>query len=121
MGERAKIIINELTALEIIYRPDFNINNFYSSDYRIFINALLKENQKLKQGLEYAKRIEKCYKKKFDKAIDIAYQYGQIGGEHHKTWCIDQMVRTLLDRNYNDYIKEYENNGEYEWDIGIAP
>lgn len=61
------------------------------------------------------------YKSRNEKAIDIAYEYGQIDGEHHKTWCIDQMLRALADNNYNKFVKEYENNGEYKWNIGIAP
>ena len=28
-----------------------------------------------------------------DRAVDIGVRYGQIDGEHHKTWVIDQMLR----------------------------
>lgn len=53
--------------------------------------------------------------------IDLAYQYAQIDGSHHKMWTIDQMLRKLLGNNYEHFVNEYENNGEYTWDIGIAP
>ena len=43
MGERAKIIVNEYSALEIMKRPDFDINKFYSNDYKIFVKAAVKE------------------------------------------------------------------------------
>ena len=75
--------------------------------------------------------------------------YGQIDGSHHKAWLIDQLMRitkgteiivkkAIWDDNgvkfeeyrinlgepseeYEDFIQEYENNGEYSWDIGVAP
>lgn len=57
------------------------------------------------------------------KALDIAFSYGQIDGSHHKTWVIDQMVRLLCgsEEKYKEWVKIYENDGEYEWDCGIAP
>lgn len=72
--------------------------------------------------------------------------YGQIDGDHHKAWCIDQVQRILLgtkvivtiagwenghtEERYNlaepsqkywEWVEEYENDGEYGWDEGIAP
>lgn len=61
------------------------------------------------------------YKEVIDKAINIAYEYGQIDGDHHKMWVIDQMLRALLDEKYQDFIKDYEEDGVYTWDTGIAP
>ena len=60
---------------------------------------------------------------RIQKALDIAWQYSQIDGAWHKAWSIDQMVRALCgsEEAYNAWVAEYENNGEYEWDIGIAP
>ena len=71
------------------------------------VSKKLKENQK--------------YKEVIDKVRNIAYEYGQIDGAHHKTWVIDQMIRELLGTEYDNFIKEYEEDGEYTWDIGIAP
>lgn len=82
-----------------------------------FITNLQQINKNLTNSLN--KKID--YKSRNNKAIDIAYEYSQIDGEHHKTWCIDQIVRALTDDNYNEFVKEYENNGEYKWNIGIAP
>lgn len=58
-------------------------------------------------------------------ALAFAIRYGQIDGEHHKTWVIDQVVRTLLADKYDATIAA-SNAGEdgpntYEWDTGIAP
>lgn len=33
--------------------------------------------------------------KRIAKAIEIALEYGQIDGDHHKAWTIDQIVRAL--------------------------
>jgi len=65
-----------------------------------------------------------------DKIADqIAAQYGEkeasIDGEHHKTWVIDQMVRTLTGDGYEQWVAEH-NDGEdgpnsYTWHEGITP
>jgi len=64
-------------------------------------------------------------RKKMAKALDIAFQYGQIDEAHHKAWVIDQMVRHLLGDCYSENI-QIQKNGEdgpdtYEWNVGIAP
>lgn len=64
--------------------------------------------------------------KRIKKALDIAFQYGQIDGDHHKTWVIDQIVRILTGDKYNEFVNEYETDeetGEKEWiwKNGIAP
>lgn len=62
-----------------------------------------------------------------NKALEIAFQYGQIDGAHHKMWVIDQMVRVLIgnEEDYQKWVKNYcydeETNEEYEWDTGIIP
>lgn len=67
---------------------------------------------------------------RIEKALNIAWEYGQIDGGHHKMWVIDQMVRALCGDNdvYEKWVKEYEHSDEdddyddyYEWDVGIAP
>lgn len=57
-------------------------------------------------------------------ALSYAWSYGQIDGDHHKMWVIDQMVRALLEEEYDKWVEAYEApDGEdyWEWDIGIAP
>jgi hypothetical protein len=69
---------------------------------------------------------------RIDAALDIAHEYGQIDGAHHKAWVIDQMVRSLLGEHYNEWVHGYcfdeateeqqdNDDPEYEWDEGIAP
>lgn len=59
------------------------------------------------------------------KALELAWSYGQIDGEHHKMWVIDQMVRALLgEETYQEFVEAYETpyGDEYwKWDNGIAP
>ena len=59
--------------------------------------------------------------KRIDNALGLAWQYGQIDGNHHKMWVIDQIVRVLLGDGYEKWVEEYEGDDEYEWDVGIAP
>ena len=58
-------------------------------------------------------------------ALDIAEQYGQVDGAHHKAWVIDQMVRALLGADYVEWVAAYCYGGDgymtYSWDEGVAP
>ncbi len=58
-------------------------------------------------------------------AIEIAVRWGGIGGDHHKAWVIDQMVRALAGDKYAEIVRDArdgENGPEtYDWDEGIAP
>lgn len=61
-------------------------------------------------------------------ALQIAFRYGQIPGDHHRTWVIDQMVRALLSADgYAQFRKEYTGAGEDPenpidvWDEGVTP
>ena len=56
-----------------------------------------------------------------EKIKEILWNYSQIDGSHHKAWCLDQIARVVYGEAYNDFIKDYEENGAYEWDCGIAP
>lgn len=58
-------------------------------------------------------------------ALDCAIRYGQIDGDHHKAWVIDQVVRMLSGTDY-DGLVTWANDGDdghntYEWGTGIAP
>ena len=58
-------------------------------------------------------------------ALELASRYGQMYGEHHKAWVIDQMVRVLAGEGYDTFIAEHcegeDGPDTYEWDEGIAP
>lgn len=62
---------------------------------------------------------------RIDLAVDVAFEFGQIDGDHHKAWTIDQMVRVLAGERYAALIEEYRDGVDgpdtYTWDEGIAP
>ena len=66
---------------------------------------------------------------RIEQVIKIVEQYGSIDGAHHKTWVIDQIMRTVLGENYEAWVAEQlagrVDNAEEayweEWDVGIAP
>lgn len=77
---------------------------------------------------------------RIQKALDIAFSYGNVDGSHHKMWTIDQMVRALTgcpmvqedsyqvqgeSEEYKEWVREVKQGEDgpetYEWDIGIAP
>lgn len=57
--------------------------------------------------------------------LELARNYGQIDGSHHKAWVIDQMCRTLLGDEYEAWISDFKKGEDgpetYSWDVGIAP
>jgi hypothetical protein len=58
-------------------------------------------------------------------ALELAIQYGQIDGAHHKAWVIDQMVRALAGDGYEKVVADAcagdEGPYTYSWDEGIPP
>ena len=58
-------------------------------------------------------------------ALNIAFDYGQIDGAHHKTWVIDQMVRALTGDGYDEWVANFRDGEDgpdtYSWDDGNAP
>jgi hypothetical protein len=77
--------------------------------------------------LQVKKTKRKVLMEQKNKALDIAFQYGNMDGSHHRKWAIDQMVRALCgdEQTYNKWVDAYcEDEGDpdaYEWDEGIAP
>lgn len=72
-----------------------------------------------------ARALTSGLQERVDRAVDIGVRYGQIDGEHHKTWVIDQMLRALCGGAYDEVIRrscEGEDGPQtYGWDTGIAP
>lgn len=62
-----------------------------------------------------------------ENAFNIAFEYGQVDGAHHKMWVIAQMVRALCgnEERYKEWVSRYEisenEDDRYTWDVGIAP
>lgn len=57
--------------------------------------------------------------------IDLFIRYGQIDGEHHKAWVIDQALRIVCGDKYDTMVASScageDGPNTYEWDCGIAP
>lgn len=56
-------------------------------------------------------------------ALDILWHKAGYDGAHHKDWVIDQVARTLLDEDYDDWVAAYEKPDENEemyreWNTG---
>lgn len=82
----------------------------------------------LTEGADYAispRRIAENDADRIELAVNLALSYGQIDGDHHKTWVIDQMLRVLTGNGYEQTIVDYcdgeDGPDTYSWDEGIAP
>ena len=77
MNNEIKEILDKLGKKSSIYKfqinqgTSFNTDEYEASILLDYITNLQEENERLNKGLEYAKRIEKDYKTKFDKAIEF--------------------------------------------------
>lgn len=62
---------------------------------------------------------------KIEKAIELIGDYGDIDGNDHKQWLLDQVLRVLLGISYKEWIILWEHGEDgpktYIWDTGIAP
>ena len=59
---------------------------------------------------------------KVRESVETILSYGGIEGDHHRAWTIDQTLFAILgEEEYKKVIEQYEDGGEYEWDVGIAP
>ena len=62
---------------------------------------------------------------RIEAAIEIARNWGGVGGSHHKAWVIDQMVRVLAGDLYDTLVTEAKAGSDgpntYDWDEGVAP
>ena len=56
-----------------------------------------------------------------DDALSLLHRYGGIDGGHHKEWLLDQVLRALTGDQYENWVHDWSEGGEYEWPEGIAP
>ena len=58
-------------------------------------------------------------------AVELAVRYGGIDGSHHKMWVIDQMVRILAGKDYEDVARRAcdgeDGPNTYSWSVGVVP
>ena len=62
---------------------------------------------------------------KISAALRLLGDFGMFDGAHHKMWVIDQVVRILTGKDYEEWVKKQKAGDDgpetYEWDEGIAP
>lgn len=62
---------------------------------------------------------------RINKALELIREIGAYDGSHHKQYCLDQVLRILLQDEYDQWIIDYKAGEDgpetYEWEIGIAP
>jgi hypothetical protein len=63
-------------------------------------------------------------------SLRIIENYGQIDGDHHRAWCLDQVARHLLahlgpNYSYETWVEDMKAGqfgpDTYEYDAGVAP
>jgi len=69
-------------------------------------------------------------KSKINEIEKLITTYGQVDGDHHKLWVIDQIMRIIKQDKYYEFVEKYEHSDDegylheekiYLWDTGIAP
>lgn len=59
---------------------------------------------------------------KIEKSVEFAMGVAMFDGSHHKQWVIDQMLRILLEKDYDRVIEKYNaTQGYRKWDEGVEP
>lgn len=130
--ERLKILTSRLNSIKnYIDNSNDNKNQMElemaSNDIEI-IDLVIKYLNIFHEKDAYYEDVQEAYNDladKFDKVLNVIFQYGQIDGAHHKAWVIDQIVRILQGKEYTDWVYNYEHDEQtgdtYTWDTGIAP
>ncbi len=58
-------------------------------------------------------------------SMDVIERYGQIEGDHHSKWVIDQVARILMGDLYPAWVIDMRDGEDgpdtYSYDEGIAP
>lgn len=111
-----------------LQRDKFEIDNRCGGFKMGKIYKLTELNPALQHLIQAYKEQQAELEKKdkiINKALEIAFQYAQIDGDHHKAWVIDQIVRRLTGEGYKEWVEHYEydeeTGDEYTWSEGIAP
>lgn len=73
----------------------------------------------------FAKRRAETDTERVQLALELLADDGQVDGQHHVRWVIDQTVRILAGDGYEQWIADFRDGEDgpetYSWDEGIAP
>jgi len=106
------------SSLKAVYEND--------SSFRSSLDEAFNDGLSYTQALELAvTNLSLAKEKQQNDAIGIAVRFGGFELAHHKSWVIDQMVRSLSGNDYEKVVKEArsgeDGDNSYSWDEGIAP
>ena len=72
MGERAKVILNEYSAKNLLMRDTLDLDKFYTADLKLFVEVARKEIERLNNIIN--KGIEAINVYQNEKTLSIGYQ-----------------------------------------------
>ena len=55
MGERAKVILNEYSARDLLKRDTLDLDKFYTADLKLFVEVARKEIERLNKTIQVAR------------------------------------------------------------------
>ena len=80
-------------------------------------------DKKLQELIKTVQR--KDTQKDIEDIMSLISDYGQIGGDHHKAWVLDQIVHIIMKDKYDEFVKYYcegeDGPDTYGYDAGVAP
>lgn len=92
-------------------------------DFKIYLNK--ETSEFLPWSQEFIQKDIMTYMERKLLALEYISRFGQIEGDHHSKWVIDQVARVLTGSYYEEWIKEIchgeDGPNTYEWNAGIAP
>lgn len=106
MGERAKVILNEYSAKNLLMRDTLDLDKFYTADLKLFVEVARKEIERLnniiKRLEEFIEYLEKRYK-------DITGVIGSYGSNTDMLYGKKDMIKEILKK-----CKEIEQGSDEE-------
>lgn len=108
MGERAKVILNEYSARELLKRDTLNLDKFYTADLKLFVEVARKEIERLNNNIN--KGIEAINVYQNEKTLSVSYQdlkriRGILKGNKFDLQMFEEYLQELEGDSSND------NNG----------
>ena len=91
----------------------------------IILKRLIDEIDTENNAIETVLNMLKEKDKQIEEVLNLIFEFGQIDGDHHKAWVIDQIVKILTKDKYDEWVRNYvydeETGDTYSWYKGIAP
>ena len=130
---------NTKPSLSIAFDDNAEVQKFVNFIFRNPVDDYMWYEEPVKEVVKDDKDmlVNVAFEKRIENALEFLSIWGQVEGNHHKTWVIDQVVRALCgcewnfndsffqNEEYKDWVSGYcyDDNHvmEYEWDTGIAP